>query len=405
MSFYSYSAIDGSGTMVKGVLEAESTASAQQSITARGLYLVSINQSANLIGKLRKMFIAKRISRNEIIEFAQNLSVMIAAGIPIMSALEDIVASTTNRAFRDTILDVKRMVERGSSFSEAVESQGAIFPDIFKRLVKVGEQTGRFDTSLKDAADHLLRMQNLSDAIKRALMYPAFAIVTTMGALVFWLTFVLPKIAEALKSMGVKLPPLTRALIAISDFVPKHWTLIVIVILAFPVTFYLMGKMSGTRHLRDRIKLKIPIFSMILYNRIVATFVEQMRILIMAGLSIDRTLNLLIPSLGNVVFQSALERARDSILNGSLISESLKEQDVFPPLVIRMINIGETSGTLDNQLGYLSSHYLKKLDDISATLGKLIEPIVMIVVGALFGVIIAGLLLPVYDLVGKMGKV
>lgn len=405
MSFYSYSAIDGNGTMVKGVLEAESTASAQQSITARGLYLVSINQSANLIGKLRKMFIAKRISRNEIIEFAQNLSVMIAAGIPIMSALEDIVASTTNRAFRDTILDVKRMVERGSSFSEAVESQGTIFPDIFKRLVKVGEQTGRFDTSLKDAADHLLRMQNLSDAIKRALMYPAFAIVTTMGALVFWLTFVLPKIAEALKSMGVKLPPLTRALIAISDFVPKHWTFIVIVILAFPVTFYLMGKMSGTRHLRDSIKLKIPIFSMILYNRIVATFVEQMRILIMAGLSIDRTLNLLIPSLGNVVFQSALERARDSILNGSLISESLKEQDVFPPLVIRMINIGETSGTLDNQLGYLSSHYLKKLDDISATLGKLIEPIVMIVVGALFGVIIAGLLLPVYDLVGKMGKV
>jgi len=141
-----------------------------------------------------------------------------------------------------------------------------------------------------------------------------------------------------------------------------------------------------------------------MYNKLVAVFAEQFRILVVAGLTIDRIFDLIIPSLGNEYFSVKLLKAKENVLYGNMISDSLKEQGILPLLVIRMISIGENSGTLDNQLKFLADHYTKKLDDATDSLGKLIEPLVMVVVGGLFAVIIMGLMLPIYDLVSKMGK-
>jgi type II secretory pathway component PulF len=404
MSFFSYNAIDANGQAVKGTLESESVETATRDVNGKGLYIISIRQTTNRMAVYGKFFQSFSVSRAEIIEFTQNLSVMQKAGMPILTCLEDISSSIGNKVFKSALQDLKQQVERGSSVSAAMEAQGSLFPDILKRLVAVGEQTGRFDESLREAADHLLRMQNLASAIKRALMYPAFAITTTLSALVFWLAFVLPKLTETLKGMGVKLPPLTLFLIAVSNLFQNHWKLLLIVPVIVPLTIYLMGKHPKIRYLRDLAYIRIPIVKLIMYNKLVAVFAEQFRILVMAGLTIDLIFDLIIPSLGNEYFRVHLLKAKENILFGNLISESLKEQNILPLLVVRMINIGETSGTLDSQLGFLSEHYTKKLDDATDSLGKLIEPLVMIVVGGLFAVIIMGLMLPIYDLVSKMGK-
>lgn len=404
MSFYVYSAIDPAGREVKGTIESGSVESASRDVSAKGLYIVSIRETSNYLARFRKTFQSFRVSRGEVIEFAQNLAVMLKAGMPILTCLEDITSSTDNKAFKSALQEIKQQVERGSSVSAALESQGSLFPDILRRLVSVGEQTGRFDESLREAAEHLLRMENLASAIKRALMYPAFAITTTLGALVFWLAFVLPKLAETLKSMGVKLPPLTLMLITVSKAFQVHWKLFLLSLILIPLAVFLMGKHPRARYLRDLAVIKIPILKMIMYNKLVAVFSEQFRILVVAGMTIDRIFDLMIPSLGNEYFRVQLNKAKENILYGNLISESLKERDILPSLVIRMVSIGETSGTLDNQLEFLANHYTKKLDDATDSLGKLIEPLVMIVIGGLFAVIIMGLMLPIYDLVSKLGK-
>jgi type II secretory pathway component PulF len=404
MSFFAYSAVDSSGQIVKGAIEAEDLEAATRDIVTKGLYLVSISRSSNFIAVFMKSFQSFSVSRAEIIEFAQNLSVMLRAGMPILTCLEDIAAATENKVLKSAIFDIKQQVERGSSVSAALEAHGSLFPDILKRLAAVGEQTGRFDASLSDAAEHMLRMQNLASAIKRALMYPAFAITTTMGALVFWLAFVLPKMVGTMKGMGVKLPPLTLFLIGASNLFQQHWKLLLLIPVIVPLAFYLSGKHPRIRYLRDLAFIKTPILKLIMYNKLVAVFAELFRILIVAGMTIDRVFDLTIPALGNEYFRVKLLKAKENILNGSMISESLKEQDILPLLVIRMINIGEASGTLDNQLEFLAKHYTKKLDDATDSMGKIIEPVVMVVIGGMFAVIIMGLLLPIYDLVSNVGK-
>jgi len=404
VNFYEYSAIGPEGKIVKGTIEAESQEAATTDIKANGLYLVSISVTSNHLAVFMKAFNSLGVSREDIIEFAQNLSVMLKAGMTILVCLEDIASSTSNRALKSAVQDLKREVERGSSLSAAMELQGSFFPDIMKRLMAVGEQTGRMDESLQETSEHLLRVQNLSNAIKRALMYPAFAITTTMSALIFWLAFVLPKLVITMKGMGVKLPPLTIFLISVSNLFQNHWKLIPLVILVFPLAVFLMGKHPKTRYMRDLALLKIPIVKLITYNKLIASFTEQFRILVVAGMTIDRVFDLMIPSLGNEYFKVHLLKVKEVVLQGNLISNSLKEQNFLPQLAIRMINVGETSGTLDRQLEFLTEHYTKKLDDATESLSKLIEPLVMVVVGGLFAVIIMGLMLPIYDLVSKMGK-
>ncbi len=191
-------------------------------------------------------------------------------------------------------------------------------------------------------------------------------------------------------------------LIGASNLFQQHWKLLLLIPVIVPLAFYLSGKHPRIRYLRDLAFIKTPILKLIMYNKLVAVFAELFRILIVAGMTIDRVFDLTIPALGNEYFRVKLLKAKENILNGRMISESLKEQDILPLLVIRMINIGEASGTLDNQLEFLAKHYTKKLDDATDSMGKLIEPLVMVVVGGLFAVIILGLMLPIYDLVSKI---
>lgn len=404
MSFFAYSAIDVNGKPVKGTVESDSLDSASQDVKAKGLYLITIKETSNQLAGFYKALASFQVSRMEIVEFAQGLAVMLKAGMPILTCLEDIIDSTRNKALKASLQDIRQKVEQGSSVSKALAAQGPIFPDILKTLVSVGEETGRFDASLQEAADHLLRVQNLADAIKKALMYPAFAILTTLSALVFWLAFVLPKLVGTMSSMGVKLPPLTLGLIAVSSLFQAHWGKMLFSLLIIPFGIYLMGRNKKARYYRDLAAIKLPVVKLIVYNKLLASFAEQFSILVAAGIAIDRLFDLLIPSVGNEYFAVKLQEAKEKILHGNLISEALKEQEVFPNLVLRMVSIGESSGTLDTQLRFLSGYYAKKLNDATDSLGKLIEPLVMIVIGGLFAVIIMGLMLPIYDLVSKMGK-
>jgi type II secretory pathway component PulF len=404
MNLYAYQAVDASGRTTKGTVEAASVEEASAGLINRGMYILKISQSSDLSSKLGSLLGQRRVTREEIIDLANNLSVMVGAGIPLLTSLGDIANAITNPTLQSVLDEIKQSVEQGSSFSDSLEPYTKVFPDVFRRLVRVGEETGRFEKSLADVAEHLQRMENLSGAIKRALIYPIFAIVTTMGALAFWMIYVLPKIIDTLKGLGVKLPLLTRILIVASNLSQRFWYLAILLPILIVVVIKLMKRTERGLYLVDLMKLKFPVYKLIEYNRLLALFAEQSRILIVSGLTVDRTLGIVSEVMGNVIFGRAINTIREDITYGSTIADSIKRQNVFPSLMVRMIGVGESSGTLDDQFGFLATHYLKKLDDVSDKLGKIIEPLVITTVGVLFAVIISGLLLPVYDLVSKVGK-
>ena len=327
---------------------------------------------------------------------------MVKAGIPILKALSDIADGLENKYLQQTINSMRRKIEFGSSFSEAAACFNA-FPDIFIRLSRVGEETGNLERSFSDVATHLEKMEDLSSSIKRALIYPAFAIVSTIGALLFWLVYVLPKVMEIFRNMSLALPLPTRILLHMSDFCRSYWYLLLITPVALLIFIKLLRRKEKTRYYIDLLTIRLPVIKHITYNRLLALFTEQIRILTVAGITIDRSLETISDVISNEVFRNSIGRIREEIALGSRISDAIGKEKVFPTLVTRMIDVGESSGNLDKQFAHLSEHYLKKLDGVSQKIGTMIEPIVIGVIGSLFALIIMGLLLPIYDLVAKIG--
>ncbi|HHN63816.1 MAG TPA: type II secretion system F family protein [Nitrospirae bacterium] len=402
MPYYRYKAVNTSGESVAGLIESASPEDVEGFISNAGFYPLKIKETNPRVASLLKTLSARRIKRKDLIEFANNLSVMLKAGIPLLSCLEDLSVHNENRYFREKIQILYNMIQMGSTFSDALSLHRDVFPDIFIRLVAVGEETGRLDMSLKNIAEHLERMESLASAIKRALIYPVFAIVTTFGAMLFWLIYVLPKIISLFREMEISLPLMTRILIKMSDFTVNYWYIII----GLPVVVFLLWKWSRRykriRYKQDSIKLKAPIIRLIVQNKLLGLFSEQMRILLMAGLTIDRILDLLADVIDNEVMKDAIHRARDDIMAGESIADALRKHPVFPMLLIRMVHVGEQTGNLDDQFNFLSVHFLERLDDVTQKIGRMLEPIIIVFIGLFFVLILLGLLFPVYDLISKV---
>ena len=402
MAFYSYTAVNSDGTLIKGAMEGSDIETVRDTIASFGLYVITLRRLSHYNSYIRKLVLTRSVRRPEIVEFARNLSVMLKAGIPILKALSDIADGLENKYLQQTINRMRRKIEFGSSFSEAAACFN-VFPDIFIRLSRIGEETGNLERSFSDVATHLEKMEDLSSSIKRALIYPAFAIVSTIGALLFWLVYVLPQVMEIFRNMGLALPLPTRILLHMSDFCRSYWYLLLITPVALLIFIKLLRRKGKIRYYTDLLTIRLPVIKHITYNRLLALFTEQIRILTVAGITIDRSLETISGVISNEVFRNSIGRIREEIALGSRISDAIGKEKVFPTLVTRMIDVGESSGNLDKQFAHLSEHYLKKLDDVSQKIGTMIEPIVIGVIGSLFALIIMGLLLPIYDLVAKIG--
>ena len=402
MNHYSYKAVDANGNVLKGILEGHDATSVQGSLTTRGLYVLQVRESGGLLKKVEGRLSAFRISRKDVIEFSSNMAIMLRAGVPLLSALEDIIKTMTNEYMKGAIIDVKKNTEMGVKFSDALNLQRKIFPDILIRLARVGEETGRLENSLSEVATHLQKLEDLSATVKRALIYPLFSLITTGAAVIFWLAYVLPKIMEVIIGMGVKMPLLTKILYEVSKITEKYWYVMIMIPVLLFIAIQLMKVKLSTRFYWDMVKIKLPIIRLLLQNRLLALLSEQLRLLIMAGVTIDRAFDVTADVMGNEVFKKAILSVKADIIAGRKISTALSKHNIFPPLVIRMVSIGESSGNLDAQFGFLAEYYYKIVDDFSEKIGKMIEPILMIILGLLMGVMIAGVLLPMYDVFSKI---
>lgn len=403
MSIFIYKAVNEEGKVFKGFIKAENYSEALNLLEMKNIYVMTLFRMPNIFAPIIS-FLSGRVKNVNLIEFARNLSIMLKAGIPLTTALTDIVENITKERFKRIISDIKVMVEKGMPFNEAISMHKEVFPPVVQYLIKIGEETGRLDKSLDEIADYFQRIEDLRTAIKRALIYPIFATVVSFGAVCFWLIYVLPQIVNAMKDMGITIPFITQLLVQIGSLLKKFFYLFPLLPLIFFISLPLVKKNEKLKWIKDFLSFKLPIIKQIFYNRAVALFSEQMRILTVTGVPIDVALDMTAEVVNNEIMKRAINNAKEKIIIGERISQSLKEQKIFPSMVISLIDIGETSGNLDEQLGFLNNYYTSRLQEYSVRLGKIIEPVMILFIGLFFAVIFISLLSPLYDLISKLGR-
>ena len=405
MPYYVVKAIDDEGREITKEVEADNEVQLASFLEFLNVTPIKISQKPEFVGNLSKALKLRRIKRKDLIDLFENLHLIAQSGVPLGTGIWDLAEDMENPAMKDMLHDIGYRVQTGMSISSAMEKYESVLGAIAINLVRIGEETGSLDRVFKDIAEHYSRIEDFKSKVKQALIYPAFALVTISFALIFWLVFVLPKLADLFKGLNVELPTITKVVMKVSLFVQDYIVMLIVGFVAFLVGVILLRKKNEKfRYQTDKLLLKTPIIKMILTTFNYAFFSEYMRLMITAGVSIYETFNVLQNSFSNRVFKKAMEFLKKHVEGGGTISGGMRQTQLFPPLMVRMIAVGEETGGLDDQLNYLAQYYYNKLDYITQNIAKIIEPLIIIVVGFFMAVIMISLLMPIYDLVSKMGQ-
>lgn len=410
MNYYRYKLITAEGEINAGIakLPYKETMSAVSHLERNGavtLYVKKLGRVAQWLFRLQDLRPQRKLSRTLTAELLNNLSLMLKAGMPMVTALEEAAQTEEYPKVAKDFEEIIDRIKSGSGFSDAARRHPHIFPRNVIYLIRMGEDTGKLDEMLKDAADHLLRIDKIVNDTKQALLYPCFVLTAIGGGLLFWFAYVVPKIVGLFKELDVALPAITIFLIECSEFFQDYYLHIIIATIGVLIGTLVLRKRSRRfRKALDLILLRTPVAKSIVTASVLAYISEYFAMLINAGIDILQSVNILGNSVSNEVYRDKLVEVKNFLENGEGISDSFKAAVIFPNFVVRMMSVGEYSGTLSDQLGYIAEQYRNKLSILVATIGKSIEPLILMVAGAIFAVVIIGLFLPIYDLVSKVSS-
>lgn len=358
--------------------------------------------ASDLLQGLRRLF-RGAIKPAELAGLLRDLAVMTSSGIPIFEAVKAVAedeGSESGRRVEQVCVRLLEDLNAGSALSIAFARQPEVFPDTVRSLAEIGDATGTMHQMLMESARHLDRIISLKADARQAMIYPAFSFLAILGAGGFWISYVLPKLVGLFKQMNAKLPPLTVAVMGFSEWMNAHWLLVLLALSAVLVTAVVAWRNSlalrrWTMHLLHR----TPIAKTLLVSSGLAFFSEYLSLLIRSGLDVIASLGILERSLQNLYYKERVASIRRFVERGDRISFAMRQVGGFPSMMVRMIAVGEDSGTLDRQLTYLSDEYSARLKRTVGVLAEIIKPVIVVVAGAVFLLLIVALLLPVYDLV------
>ncbi len=405
MPYYRIKAVDSSGKEVVRSLEADNDFQLISFLNFLNLTPVSVSRMPYILGKIQRFFLFRSVKRKDLIDLFENLQLIVRSGVPLSTGMWDLAEESDNPAIRDMLQDIAYRIQTGMSLSSAMARYEKVLGPIAVNLIKIGEETGTLEKVFGDISAHYRRMEEFTGKVRQALIYPAFALVTVAIALLFWLLYVMPRLSELFSNLRVDLPAITVAVLNVSHFIGNYFPFITLLLTLLFISFLILRRKNEKfRYVTDKILLKIPIVGTVLLSFNYAFFSEYMKLMISAGISLYDTLQILEKSFNNRVFKKAIALLRDHVSTGGSVSSGMKKSQVFPSLMIRMVGVGEETGALDEQLGYLSEHYYTKLDHITQNIAKIIEPVMIITVGVFMGIIMISLILPIYDLIGKIGR-
>lgn len=332
----------------------------------------------------------------------RDLAVMSGAGVPILDALKSIAEESDwdQKRISGVALLLLSELDAGASISEAFSHYPDIFPESVINLMLIGEETGTVDRMLMEAAEHIERMTSLGRDARQAMIYPAFVFATMLGAAIFWVYYVIPNLADLFLQMHLKVPAITTAILSLSKWLERHAVISLTLLgLSILILWLLLKLHSGTRRGAYRLAHHLPIARVIVTASGMAFITEHLAILIGAGVDILRSLNVIERSLSDEYYRERIARVRAGVERGELLAPSMRQVGGFPAMALRMIAAGEESGSLDRQLSHLAQEYRQRLKHLIASLSEVIKPLIILIAGVFFLLLVVALLLPIYELV------
>lgn len=408
MPFFSYRARSTSGKILNGEIEAANTLAVAQKLDEQGFIPIRIEEKKDFfkatgfsIPLLPKLGLPKE---RDLIVFTRQISAMLGAGVPLVIALGDLEKQTTNKYFKKSIREIRTEIERGSSLSNALKNHKDVFSEIYTEMIVIGEVSG----TLKEILDRLAILLEYQEATRTkvvmATRYPVIVLCAISMAVIFLLSFVVPKFVGLFSQINARLPLPTIILMHVGLFFNKFWYLLLFSILGLFYGFQFYRKTPAGRHQIDMITLKTPVFGGLLTKIIIARFAQTLAILNRSGIPLNFALLIIGRTLGNSIFENALKRVQDNLVAGRGFSEPLRTTGLFPPMVIQMISIGEESGELAIMLDRIVDYYELEIDYTIKNLVTLIEPMLIAVLAVVVLVIALGIFLPMWNIMEIYGK-
>lgn len=399
MPTYNYKAVDQVGRAAQGQLDALNEIDLELRLERIGLDLVTFRQ----VKKTKSLFNSSKVSHKDLMMFCFQLEQLTSAGVPLLEGLVDLRDSTLNPHFQKVIGGLVSEVEGGKMLSHALAEYPSVFSNVFVSLVRAGEQTGKLPEVFDNLASTLKWQDELVSQTRRLLAYPSFVLVVVLSAVAFLMSYLVPQMVSFLQNMGQELPLETRVLIFLSNsFVSYWWVIISIPIIAVIVIAIMVQQSPDARYKFDYIKLHFPVVGEILQKIILARFARYFALMYQTGIPILDAIKTCEEIVANRVVADALSRAQQQINAGDSMSESFKNAGLFPPLVVRMIRVGESTGGLDKSLLKISYFYDRDVNESIEKMMKMIEPTLTVVLGAILAFIMFSVLGPVYDSFGKL---
>ncbi len=351
----------------------------------------------------RNLLSTSGVPRREIIHFCFHLQQLVRAGVPILEGLSDLRDSLEHPRFREVVASLIESIEGGQTLSQAMQSHGRVFSNVFVSLIRAGEATGRLPEVLHSLNESLKWDDELASQTKKMIAYPAFVGSIVLAATFFLMVYMVPQLKLFVRNMGQSLPLQTQILFFISDLMVAYWYLLLLLpVIAALGLRLLLNSNPIVRFRLDGIKLRLPVIGTILRKIVLARFANTFALLYASGIPILESIRTTQDIVGNLVIRHRLERVEERIREGQNVTTAFHSTGFFPPLVIRMLRVGENTGALDEALLNVSYFYTRDARESVEKMQQLIEPLLTVVMGGLLGWIMLSVLGPVYDVISKI---
>ncbi|HSC94846.1 MAG TPA: type II secretion system F family protein [Burkholderiales bacterium] len=400
MPSYEYKAVDKTGRPARGALEAVNEVDLELRLRRMGLDLITYRQ----VERQTRGFVGGgKITRQDLINFCFDMEQMARSGIPILDGLRDMRESMDNPRFRDVLTAMTEDMEGGKVLSQCMANHPGVFDNVFVSLIRAGEQSGQLPEVFRSLADNLRWLDELISQTRRLLILPLITLVVVLGVLVALLIFLVPQIAQLFKTMNLALPTQTRMLIAVSEFMTQYWYVVFgVPVIVFVVLATAIQRSPRASYLWDYAKLRLPLIGPTLLKIILSRFANVFALLYRSGITVLDAIKTSEDVVNNRVISDGLARAGQQITSGESLSETFQNLGVFPPLVIRMLRVGETTGALDTALLNITYFYNRDVKESVDKAQKMLGPVMTVVLGGLLGFVVWAVMGPVYDILGKI---
>ncbi len=397
---FRYKALSSSGETIQGIRQSTSAVALAQELASQDLILLQSRRLSKLLSLAGRK--GKKVKGKELRDFTLHMATCFGAGIPIIQSLRDIEDGMEGSPFQDVIADIRKEVRNGSTLAKALSHQGEAFPNLYITLIDAGERSGSLDRSFVELLDYLEWIGELRGKIKQALIYPSILVTGVIGLFMLMLLFVLPRFLGVFEDMDFELPTLTARVLAFSYWLRFAWPFLVIGLFLAVAGFKYLRRRPGGRYWLDKLALRVPVVGSFVANLALSRFARNFAMLFGAGIDILGVLGMLKNVVGNAVLSQEIGEIRSRVLAGQTLSRAFEESDWFPPLVKRLIAVGESAGNLDVTLAKAGEYMDQELPRALKKFFTIMDAVIIAVLGVLIAVAALSMLLPIFAIQGEL---